>query len=118
MCVHVHVRVHVYSCLGFSLMLLVVAACTCAFRFAFVLLFEHVVFVFKYLLNLVIHDMPADVEIKVRREEYRVSPHEAQSGVVGGGKRELCVCVCLGLCCVCVSVLSVCVCVCGATSKE
>ena len=62
-------------------MLLVVAACTCAFRFAFVLLFEHVVFVFKYLLNLVIHDMPADVEIKVRREEYRVSPHEAQSGV-------------------------------------
>ena len=83
-------------------MLLVVAACTCAFRFAFVLLFEHVVFVFKYLLNLVIHDMPADVEIKVRREEYRVSPHEAQSGVVGGGKRELCVSVCL--CCLSVSV--------------
>ncbi|EGD81552.1 hypothetical protein PTSG_02268 [Salpingoeca rosetta] len=51
-----------YSTLHFQIMMA---------RFAFVLIFEHVVYTFKYLLSLVIYDVPSDVEIKIRREEYQ-----------------------------------------------
>lgn len=42
-------------------------------RLAFVIAFEHFVFVTAYIIMWFIPDVPRDIRIKLRREEYRVS---------------------------------------------
>jgi anoctamin-7 len=41
-----------------------------AFRLVFVILFEHLVFLFCKLIDLVIPDIPEKLEIKIKREQY------------------------------------------------